>query len=82
MHAAPTHTHTYTIAALTHTHTHTYTICTCFLPPLSPLHTHTLHKSRQVITFKQMFLMHPMHKDEVVTMVMGEEEAAKYLDSQ
>ena len=52
-----------------------------FLTPSVPP-PHTLHKSRQVITFKQMFLMHPMHKDEVVTMVMGEEEAAKYLDSQ
>ena len=73
--------------AHTHTHTHThrcsilYTMYMFSNLPLPP-HPHTLHTSRQVITFKQMFLMHPMHKDEVVTLVMGEEEAAKYLDSQ
>ena len=77
-HGSHTHTHT-------HTHTHRcsilYTMYMFSNLPLPP-HPHTLHTSRQVITFKQMFLMHPMHKDEVVTLVMGEEEAAKYLDSQ
>ena len=38
-----------------------------------------LLKKDKVINFKPMFLMHPMHKDEEITLLFDEAQAEQYL---
>lgn len=41
-----------------------------------------LLKKDKVITFKPMFLMHPMHNAEEISLLMDEAACAGYMDSQ